>query len=138
MCSNEQHGPLLYTCGSFKLVWSYHTFRFDSSNILFLQGIFTHLGCYSDNVVNRALPNIEGTHQLLTGNFLTRENAISKCATVAKEKGYKVFGIQDGGWCATSTNGHLTFNRYGKADNCVNGKGGMLAFDVYAINCKYT
>lgn len=87
--------------------------------------------------MDRVLPNIEETHQLLTGNFLTRENAISKCALAAKEKGYTVFGIQDGGWCAASSNGHLTFSKYGKADNCVDGKGGMLSFDVYSINRKY-
>ena len=47
-----------------------------------------------------------------------------------------MFGIQDGGWCAASSNGHLSFNKYGTADNCVGGKGGMMSFDIYGINCK--
>ena len=110
---------------------------FDSSLHPLYLGAYTHIGCYGDSITDKVLPNIEETHQLLTGNFLTRENAITKCAIVAKEKGYKVFGIQDGGWCGASKYGHLNFNKYGKADNCVNGKGGMLSFDVYAIKCKY-
>eukprot|EP00794_Sanderia_malayensis_P007256 gene7256-8064_t len=96
-------------------------------------GIYTHLGCYADSIRNRVLPNIEGTDQTLTGNFLTRENAILKCAVVAKQRGFKVFGIQDGGWCAGSLNGHETYYQYGRTNNCVYGKGGMLSFDVYAI-----
>lgn len=99
-------------------------------------GIYTHLGCYADKATSRALPNAEETHPLLTGNFLTRKDAINKCAVVAKERGFTVFGIQDGGWCAMSRYGHHTYNKYGKMDNCMNGKGGMLSFDIYSINCK--
>ncbi|XP_065058301.1 uncharacterized protein LOC135686072 isoform X7 [Rhopilema esculentum] len=99
-----------------------------------LQGMYSYLGCYSDDAKDHVLPTIEKTHPLLTDNFLTRENAILKCALVAKERGYKVFGIQDGGWCATSGNAHTKFKKYGKAFNCVSGKGGMLSFDIYQIN----
>lgn len=79
---------------------------------------------------------MEGTHQLLKGSFLTRKNAVEKCAEVTRSRGWKVFAVQDGGWCASSPTAHLTYNRYGPAENCVNGKGGTFANDVYIINGK--
>lgn len=79
---------------------------------------------------------MEGTHQLLKGSFLTRKNAVEKCAEVTRSRGWKVFAVQDGGWCASSPTAHLTYNRHGPAENCVNGKGGTFANDVYIINGK--
>lgn len=69
-------------------------------------------------------------------NFLSRKKAVDKCAQVTKSRGWKVFAIQDGGWCASSPTAHLTYNKYGTADNCVSGKGGMFANDVYIIDGK--
>ena len=82
------------------------------------------------------MPTIEGTHELLRGSFLTRKDAVEKCAQVTRSRGWKVFAVQDGGWCASSPTAHLTYNKYGTAVNCVNGKGGMFANDVYVINGK--
>lgn len=79
---------------------------------------------------------MEGTHELLKGSFLTRTDAVEKCAEVTRSRGWKVFAVQDGGWCASSPNAQRTYNKYGTALNCVNGKGGMLANDVYIINGK--
>ena len=99
-------------------------------------GFYTSLGCYSDNDQDRAVPTIEGTHQLLRESFFTRKDAVEKCAEVTRSRGWKVFAVQDGGWCASSPTAHLTYNKYGTAVNCVDGKGGMFANDVYIINGK--
>lgn len=99
-------------------------------------GFYSSLGCFSDNDQDRAVPTMEGTHQLLKGSFLSRKDAVEKCAKVTRSRGWKVFAVQDGGWCASSPTAHLTYNKYGTAVNCVNGKGGMFANDVYIINGK--
>ncbi len=95
------------------------------------------MGCYADSSTDRVLPNIEGSDKSLTGNFLIREDAILKCALVARQRGFKIFGVQDGGWCAGSLTGHFTYSRYGLTNNCVYGKGGMLSFDIYALKREY-
>ena len=61
---------------------------------------------------------------------------MEKCAEATRSRGWRVFAVQDGGWCASSPTAHLTYNKYGTAVNCVDGKGGMFANDVYIINGK--
>ena len=80
---------------------------------------------------------MEGTHEVLDGSFITRQKAIEKCGTLARMRGYRVFAIQDGGWCASGSTAHKTYKRYGTADNCVSGKGGANANDVYIMNSMY-
>ena len=101
---------------------------------LCVAGLFSHLGCFADNDQDRAIPTMEGTHSVLKGSFLTRKQAIEKCGEVTKGRGWTVFAIQDGGWCGSSAIAHLTYSKYGHAQNCVGGKGGMFANDVYIIN----
>ena len=103
-----------------------------------MSGFFSSLGCFRDDDENRAVPTIEGTHPLLKDSFLTRENAVEKCAEVTRSRGWNVFAVQDGGWCASSPTAHLTYKKYGAAINCVDGKGGMFANDVYIIDGKVT
>nr|XP_039248870.1 uncharacterized protein LOC120326615 [Styela clava] len=95
---------------------------------------FQYVGCYKDNR-KRAIPQAEGRFQTLRDNYKRRENAVRKCAMVAASLGYKAFGIQNGGWCATGKDAHLTFGRYGYSSNCAKeGKGGSWANAVYALN----
>ena len=54
----------------------------------------------------------------------------------AQKRGYRVFAVQHGGWCAASRTGHLTYRRYGKSNRCRNGKGGPWANDVYVLRGK--
>ena len=43
-----------------------------------------------------------------------------------------MFGIQDGGFCATSATAHETYNKYGESQDCKSdGKGGPWANQVY-------
>ena len=40
--------------------------------------------------------------QILDKHCPHRENPIAKCAVAAMKQGYKMFAIQNGGWCAAS------------------------------------
>lgn len=61
---------------------------------------------------------------------------MDKCAKVASARGYEVFTIQNGGFCSSGSNAHNTFQIYGPAKNCRNGRGGEWANDVYIFNGK--
>ena len=94
----------------------------------------TPLGCYKDSAQQRAIPTMEGKSVILDGDYRIRENAMAKCAMVARGRGFHIFALQDGGWCATSDTAEETFYKYGKSSDCLSdGKGGNLANDVYAI-----
>ena len=63
-----------------------------------------------------------------------RINAVEKCALVAKKRGYKVFAVQDGGMCLSSSTANKTSHIYGISNKCEsNGKGGNGANHVYFI-----
>jgi len=57
-------------------------------------------------------------------------------------KGFKAFGIQNGGECWTGPNAEKNYKIHGIATNCENGKGGSWANDVYFIEgekqCHYS
>lgn len=90
------------------------------------------IGCFRDTG-KRAISTLEGRSFLLTGSYRSRRYAIEKCAQAAYKRGYKLFAVQHGGWCAASRNGHRTYARYGKSNKCRNGKGGPWANDVYVL-----
>ena len=104
--------------------------------ISFLSLSFSHLakgiGCYRDTG-RRAIATLEGRSRLLKGSYRRRRNAIKKCALAAYKRGYRMFAIQHGGWCASARRAHLTYRRYGKSNRCRNGKGGPWANDVYVL-----
>ena len=86
----------------------------------------------------RAIPTLEGTDDILDGDYWTRSDPIYKCYKVAKKLGFKVFALQAGGWCASSSTAEETFNKYGMASNCENdGEGGPNANQVYYIKGIY-
>ena len=93
---------------------------------------YTNVGCFRDRG-NRAINPLDGKLTFLRGNYRARKDAIEKCAAVAALRGHKVFGVQHGGWCASSPTGHRTYGKYGRAKNCKNGKGGAWANDVYKL-----
>ncbi|XP_002734997.1 uncharacterized protein LOC100371411 [Saccoglossus kowalevskii] len=93
---------------------------------------YKHVGCYKDEG-NRAIPTLEGTDIRLDGDYSTRSNPIQKCAEVARDLGYSMFAVQDGGWCASSANAENTFAIYGASSLCSNGEGGAWANDVYRL-----
>nr|XP_006811452.1 PREDICTED: mucin-5AC-like [Saccoglossus kowalevskii] len=92
---------------------------------------YQHIGCFGDSSV-RAIPTLEGTDQRLDGVYSSRINAIEKCASVARDNGYAMFAIQNGGWCASGCTACQTYATYGPSVACAgDGKGGGYANDVY-------
>lgn len=96
------------------------------------------MGCWKDSNrwwedYSRAIQSVEGKYPKVTGDYKQRKDPIGKCADVAKELGYKVFALQNGGQCFTSSDAGRTFNKYGKSDQCRDGVGGPLASDVYSL-----
>ena len=99
----------------------------------YLTDYTTSLGCWKDTNRDRAVPTLEGEDSRLTGNYHQRANPLDLCYEVAKSKGFNIFAVQDGAWCAGAAGGE-GYKKYGTATNCVDGKGGVLANDVYRIN----
>ena len=79
------------------------------------------------------MPTLERRSRLLKGNYRRRAGAIRNCALAAARRGYKVFAIQHGGWCASARYAYRTYRKYGKSNRCRNGKGGPWANDVYVL-----
>ena len=66
--------------------------------------------------------------------YKDRKNAIAKCAVAAIRAGYSMFGVQDGGWCASSASAPQTFDKYGESNDCgADGEGGPWANHVYTV-----
>lgn len=91
------------------------------------------IGCFKDTS-RRAIPQLDGKSPLLRGNYQRRRKAIEKCAYVTVKRGYKLFGVQHGGWCASGPHAQRTFAKYGRSNRCRNGKGGAWANDVYRVS----
>jgi len=62
---------------------------------------------------------MEGSDPVLDGSYWTRKNPNSKCAVAEIGAGYKVFAVQDGGWCASSATAPQTYDKYGRSDACL-------------------
>ena len=94
------------------------------------------IGCYKDTA-SRAIKTLEGTDAILDGSYGSRKDPIEKCAVAAMRKGYNVFAVQNGGWCAASATAPQTFDKYGKSTACKgDGEGGGWANQVYVIKGK--
>ena len=77
---------------------------------------------------------LEGEDPLLDDNYKSRKDAIQKCASVAEKLGYKVFAVQDGGMCLSSSTAHKTFYKHLTSRRCASsGRGGKRANHVYVI-----
>jgi hypothetical protein len=94
-----------------------------------------NLGCWKDTAV-RAVATLEGSVAILDGlDYTNRADAIKKCYEAAKLRGFNVFAVQNGGWCAAG-NGE-SYKKYGASNDCKDdGKGGPWANQVYKIHEK--
>nr|XP_039269634.1 uncharacterized protein LOC120344464 [Styela clava] len=98
---------------------------------------YMYIGCYKEETPwqgNLIVTPVEGRFPTVTEFYRHRTNAIEKCAKVAWCLGYRVFVLQDGGWCATSANAHKVYGKYGSSTACAQdgeGAGGTNA--VYMI-----
>ncbi|XP_035695838.1 uncharacterized protein LOC118429462 [Branchiostoma floridae] len=94
---------------------------------------YISLGCWKDGA-NRAIPTLEGSDPRLDGSYRARANAIEKCYQVARSRGFPMFAVQHGGWCAGSADGLNTYNKYGPSTTCAaDGEGGFWGNEVYKI-----
>ncbi|XP_035693984.1 matrilin-2-like [Branchiostoma floridae] len=94
---------------------------------------YRSLGCWTDSDI-RAIPPLEGLDPRLQDPYRLRENAIEKCYQAARDRGYDVFALQDGGWCAASSAARRAYRQYGPSQRCgPAGKGGVWANSVYEI-----
>ena len=67
-------------------------------------------------------------------SYVTRQDAIRKCYQAARERGFHMFAVQNGGWCASSATAPQTFDKYGRSPDCkADGEGGRLSNEVYFI-----
>ena len=105
-------------------------------NLVCIAAQYRSVGCWKDTG-NRAIPTLEGKDPVrLKGSYQRRPDAVKMCYEAAKARGYHVFAVQNGGWCA-GMRGSTRYQKYGKASNCRNGKGGAWANDVYLIGGKH-
>ena len=94
------------------------------------------VGCYKDTR-RRAISTLEGNDLILDGSYWTRKDPIAKCAVAALKRGYTMFAVQNGGWCAASPIASTTYFKYGRSSACKSdGEGGPWANQVYAIRVK--
>ena len=92
------------------------------------------LGCWKD-ARPRAIQPLDEICPTLMDSYEFRANAYEKCLEVTMSLGYKVFALQNGGWCASAPDAENTYQKYGGSSACrVDGEGGEWANQVYKIN----
>ena len=116
-------------------LWRQSRENLNLKKFAFFSNTVRRIGCFKDTA-RRAIPGVEGRGPLLTGYYRRRSGALKKCALFTLMKGFKVFGVQHQGWCATGPRAHVTYRKYGPSTRCRNGKGGPLANDVYRVYGK--
>ena len=62
-----------------------------------------------------------------------KTNIIQTCYERAKTAGYKCFGVQSNTQCVTGANACDTYDKYGAATGCKNGRGASWKSDIYRI-----
>ncbi|KAI8498803.1 hypothetical protein Bbelb_232560 [Branchiostoma belcheri] len=97
------------------------------------EGLYRSIGCWAESDP-RAIPSLESTDPRLDGDYQTRANAVEKCYWVARERGYHLFAVLDGGQCASTATAIETYKQYGASSDCAgDGRGASGANDVYEI-----
>ena len=93
-----------------------------------ISGICTlkRLGCFKD----------KSTRAIDGGVRLVSNNPIFDCKNYARTNAWTVFAVQFSTECFTAANAVQTYNKYGKSDNCKQGRGGDWASDVYEVICE--
>ncbi|XP_066266631.1 uncharacterized protein [Branchiostoma lanceolatum] len=96
-------------------------------------GGYRSLGCWTDSA-DRAIATLEGTDPRLDATYQERSDPVEKCYQVALSRGFTVFAVQNGGWCAGSDSGRQNYNKYGPSTACASdGEGGPWANEVYEM-----
>ena len=86
-----------------------------------------HVGCFHDKV-------LQGIDRAIRGSAARyANNPITMCYSKAKAAGNEYFAVQDSTQCFTSSDAGKTYNKYGAATGCTNGRGGSWRNTVYKI-----
>lgn len=94
---------------------------------------YEEVGCFKDNEVDpRPLPELLAD---LTGevDWYDPSKVTRKCARLASEKGYTVFGLQSFGHCRSGKDAAETYNSDGDSAGCfgdLGGRGENLVFKI--------
>ena len=72
----------------------------------------------------------------MDGNYHGRQDPITKCYEVAKDRQMRIFSVQAGGQCFASYN-VTDYDRYGNSSDCINGMGAGSTNDVYLISKQH-
>lgn len=94
---------------------------------------YEEVGCFKDNQVDpRPLPELLAD---LTGevDWYDLSKVIRKCARLASEKGYTVFGLQSFGYCRSGKDAAETYISDGDSAGCFGGMGGRGENLVFKI-----
>ena len=83
------------------------------------------IGCFKDT-----------GHRAINGHRMDSNNPIVDCANYAGARGWTIFAVQYSVQCFTGPDAGQTYNKYGGAGNCANGRGGAWAQDVYEVTCE--
>lgn len=95
---------------------------------------FERVGCFKDKKLKRALPERLHTFSV---NWTDMNNSYSEiiraCAVNVSKAGFRYFGIQHERECWSGVNGSVTYNKYGRNNNCdlLNGIGKSWSNFVY-------
>ena len=96
---------------------------------------YTSLGCWKDTEADRAIPTLEGNCTHLDIHFQKRSDAFQKCVKCAKERGMKIFALQNRGWCAGTVLDGTDYAKHGVGLNCPTaGLGANSINHVYRLN----
>ena len=79
---------------------------------------FLPLGCWK----NGRLPSLEGNASQLDGDYTQRTDSVYKCYKAARERGWSVFAVADGGQCRSSANAADIYKENGMGE-CEKEKG---------------
>ena len=79
------------------------------------------------------MPSLEGSSSQLDGDYRKRIDAVNKCYKAAREMGWSVFAVSDGGQCRSSANAADIYQENGMSTECsfLKGNGYTGISDVY-------
>ena len=104
---------------------------------IFCLTAFDYLGCWADNFTSRDSPS----KAMGAVMFMLREQQLNdrtnrmltKCARTAHQRSYSVFGIFNHSSCVSSAHARMTYTKFGRSSQCLNGTGGPNENSVYSL-----
>ena len=103
---------------------------------IFTENPYQGLGCWKD-AIPRVMQTLEGNGNVsfvLDRHYKRRANAVQKCYKAALSLGFRIFAVQDGGQCFSSSSAESTYQNIGPSTACLtDGAGGPMANEVYKM-----